>query len=253
MVRKRFGQHFLVDDALIDRIHKLLSVRETDSVLEIGPGRGALTQGLADSGAEMVAIEIDRDLIAQLRGRFPSSQFIEANVLEAESQLFSGKRIVGNLPYNISTPLLLRLTTVTDFVDAHFMLQREVVDRMTATHQTKEWGRLSVNVQLHWQIDRLFDVDPDAFEPAPEVTSSYVRIVPRSEVPAVDDRSIFDEVLRTAFSQRRKMVSNSLQAFGVRWDDIGLSDSLRADQLTVEDYVEIANSISSRRSSTDGG
>ncbi len=243
MPRKRFGQHFLVDQEVIDRILRVVAIRKSDDVLEIGPGRGALTAGLVKSTEKLDAVEIDRELIADLRARFPTACFIQDDVLNLSSESFRNKRIVGNLPYNISTSLLLRLVSVNDFFDMHLMLQKEVVDRMTAQPSSKSWGRLSVKVQRCWEIFRHFDVEASAFKPQPKVTSSLVRIVPLSDPIYVRDEYIFDNVLRSAFGQRRKKLANSLQQFAIEWEELGISRSKRADQLGVEDYVAIANSV----------
>lgn len=243
MPRKRFGQHFLVDREVIAHIHRVVGTRESDVVLEIGPGRGALTSGLINSGAQVIAIEIDRDLVVNLTTRFPSARVIEDDVLNVNSELFRNKRIVGNLPYNISTNLLLRLASRNDFKDMHLMLQREVVDRITASPSSKSWGRLSVKVQRFWEIYRHFDVDPEAFVPPPKVTSTFVRIEPLDNPIYVQDESVFDEVLRSAFSQRRKKLANSLSGLNVSWNDLEVSGTMRADQLGVEEYAAIANSL----------
>ena len=241
MPRKRFGQHFLIDPTSIDRIHRLISANDSDQVLEIGPGHGSLTRGLIDSGADVLAIEIDSDLVDELRIKFPTAKVVVGDILEACQELFEGKRIVGNLPYGISTPLLVRLTTMAGLLDMHFMLQREVVDRMTASPYTKEWGRLSVRVQWCWDVHRLFDVGPEAFSPMPQVNSSFVRIEPLANPLEIRNQSVFDQVLTRAFGQRRKKISNSLAGLELDWDAIGIDHSLRADQLNVEQYVAIAN------------
>lgn len=243
MPRKRFGQHFLVDQQVIDHIHQVIAIGESDVVLEIGPGRGALTAGLLQSAAELSAIEIDRDLVSLLRARFRTVCFIEADVLSVSEEIFRNKRIVGNLPYNISTSLLLRLVSLNEFLDMHLMLQKEVVDRMSADPCSKDWGRLSVKVQRIWEIYRHFDVEAGSFEPPPKVTSSFVRIVPLSDPIEVLDEHIFDNVLRSAFGQRRKKLANSLSQFDIQWEALGISGSKRADQLGVDEYAAIANSI----------
>ncbi|MCY3885166.1 MAG: 16S rRNA (adenine(1518)-N(6)/adenine(1519)-N(6))-dimethyltransferase RsmA [Gammaproteobacteria bacterium] len=243
MPRKRFGQHFLVDQKVIADIHRVVAIRTSDVVLEIGPGRGALTAGLVDSAAQVIAVEIDRDLAADLKVRFPSACLIEDDVLSVSGDLFRKKRIVGNLPYNISTNLLLRLASQNDFVDMHLMLQREVVERITAVPCSKSWGRLSVKVQRIWETHRHFDVAPEAFVPQPQVTSTFVRIVPLGNPVEIRNESVFDNVLRTAFSQRRKKLSNSLSQFEINWSRLGIDSAKRADQLGVMEYATIANSL----------
>lgn len=243
MPRKRFGQHFLVDQEVIARIHQVVAIQTSDVVLEIGPGRGELTAGLLDSAAQVSAVEIDRDLVADLSSRFPSARFIEDDVLNVSSDLFQNKRIVGNLPYNISTDLLFRLASQNEFVDMHLMLQREVVERITADPCSKCWGRLSVKIQRVWEIHRHFDVAPEAFMPQPKVTSTFVRIVPLDDPVVVINEPVFDKVLRSAFSQRRKKLSNSLSQFEISWSKLGIDSAKRADQLGVTEYATIANSL----------
>lgn len=243
MPRKRFGQHFLIDQEVIDRIHVLIALKETDHVLEIGPGRGELTRGLIASGANIVAVEIDTHLAANLRVKYSSVAVISGDALELAEKLFRRKRIVGNLPYEISTPFLLKLFSTPDIVDMHFMLQREVVERLTAVPATKDWGRLSVKAQQRWVVHRCLDVAPEAFWPSPQVDSSFVRIAPRSDPSFVKNQTVFDDVIRRAFGQRRKKISNSLVQLNVEWEQLGIDQSLRADQLTVGQYVTIANSL----------
>ena len=243
MPRKRFGQHFLVDQEVINHIHQVIAVRESDVVLEIGPGRGALTAGLLESTSRLSAVEIDRDLVVELRTRFRTACIVEADVLNVSGELFRNKRIVGNLPYNISTSLLLQLVSLNEFLDMHLMLQKEVVDRITAVPCSKDWGRLSVKVQRIWEIFRHFDVEAGSFEPPPKVTSSFVRIVPLKDPIELLDESVFDNVLRSAFGQRRKKLANSLSQFDIQWETLGISGSKRADQLGVEEYAAIANAI----------
>ncbi len=241
--RKRFGQHFLIDQTLIDQIHELIALKGTDQVLEIGPGRGALTKGFVASGAEVVAVEIDTDLVADLRTRYASANIIVGDALEVPEEWFRCKRVVGNLPYGISTALLLRLVSIAEIIDMHFMLQTEVVERLVAAPGTKEWGRLSVKTRRCWDVHRCMDAGPNSFWPKPQVSSSFVRIEPRKEPQIVNSQSTFDEVLKRAFGQRRKKISNSLATLNVEWERTGIDASLRADQLSVEQYVAIANSL----------
>ncbi|MCY4142408.1 MAG: 16S rRNA (adenine(1518)-N(6)/adenine(1519)-N(6))-dimethyltransferase RsmA [Gammaproteobacteria bacterium] len=243
MPRKRFGQHFLIDDELIDCIHQLISPKPADQVLEIGPGRGALTNGLVASGADVMAVEIDNDLAADLRTRYSAVKVVACDALKVPDEIFRQKRVVGNLPYGISTALLLRLVTISEIIDMHFMLQSEVVDRLVATPGTKDWGRLSVKTQQSWKVHRCLDAEPNAFWPKPQVNSSFVRIEPIVEPKFVKNQIAFDEVLRRAFGQRRKKISNSLEPLNIEWEQTGIDASLRADQLSVEQYVAIANSL----------
>lgn len=239
--RKRFGQHFLLDQTTRARIHDVLDIQPEHRVLEIGSGRGELTEGILQATDHLVAVEIDRDLSRDLRQRFPRLSVIEADALTVDTALFCERRIVGNLPYNISTPLLLRLTSSLECVDFHFMLQKEVVERLTAIPRTKAWGRLSVKVQQTFDVYPLFDVNPEAFEPSPRVLSTFVRLNYKSEPMLAQDPTLFDAILRKAFSQRRKTVANSLQSFKIDWERIGVSATSRADQLTIAEYIKISN------------
>lgn len=244
--RKRFGQHFLVDTEVIQRIISALALRTHDKVLEIGPGRGALTGSLVDLVDDLKAVEIDRDLSALLRVRYPTLTVIEDDVLSCDLGLAAGRRVVGNLPYNISTPLLNRLFDVSGLVDMTFMLQKEVVDRLSASPGTKSWGRLGIAAQYHCEVHSLFDVAPTAFEPRPKVTSSIVRLVPRAPDVAAKSVSRLQDVARIAFSQRRKRLSNSLKSLDVDWGQVGIDPGLRAEDVGVAGFVAIANSLPAR-------
>ena len=239
--RKRFGQHFLHDAGTLAKIHDALNVQPEDRVIEIGPGRGELTTGILRATNNVVAVEIDRDLSRQLRERFPRLKVIDADVLSLEASSFRGRRVLGNLPYNISTPLLIRMTATDDCIDLHFMLQKEVVERLLAVPGTKEWSRLSVKVQRIFNVQPLFDVEPAAFEPPPTVLSAFIRMTYKPDPLTPKIESLFDTILRQAFSQRRKTIANSLKSFQVDWARIGISRTLRADQLTVAQYVRIAD------------
>jgi 16S rRNA (adenine1518-N6/adenine1519-N6)-dimethyltransferase len=244
--RKRFGQHFLVDGSVIDRIVDAIDPQPGQALVEIGPGRGALTTPvLARSGA-LTVIELDRDLAARLR-RTPGLDVIEADVLNVDFARLpaaaSGAklRVVGNLPYNISTPILFHLLEASHVIeDQHFMLQKEVVERMAAAPGGKEYGRLSVMLQWRYEIEPLFDVPPEAFEPPPRVDSAVVRMRPLP-VPAGVDAALLTEIVKVAFSQRRKLLRNSLG----RWlADRGVSTAFdlhrRAEEVGVSEYLALA-------------
>ena len=244
--RKRFGQNFLTDDAVAYRMSSAIAPGPTDRLLEVGPGHGALTQVLYQTAvARYVAVEIDRDLIAPLSRSFPRLEVVNDDVLRVPLAplLRDGDwRVLGNLPYNISTPLLVRLFAHCDLIrDMHFMLQREVAQRLAAVPGTKQWGRLSVLAQYHCEIEQLFEVLPESFTPVPKVVSAVVRFVPRSEPLTLLDPERFDLVLRHAFSGRRKRLSNALKSIPVRWQDLALPADARADQMSVQDFVAIAN------------
>lgn len=217
--RKRFSQNFLHDAHYIARIVAAIAPQPGQHLIEIGPGLGALTEVLLARAGTMQCVEIDRDLAARLRERFPPGQLevIEGDALEVDwpsiARAAGGPlRIVGNLPYHISTPLLFTLMPIAPAVDdQHFMLQREVVERMVAAPGSKDYGRLSVTLQLRYRMTRLFDVPPGAFSPTPQVTSSVVRMrpLPASELPAVDF-PVIERVVAAAFGQRRKTLRNAL-------------------------------------------
>ncbi len=214
--RKRFGQHFLKDPGVIDAIIHAVGATKSDTVVEIGPGLGAITRSLAARAGTLHAIELDRDLITKLKREYDDAANVtvhEADALRFDySSLGESLRIVGNLPYNISTPLLFHLLNYRDcIVDMHFMLQKEVVDRMAANPGSKSYGRLGIMLGCHFQIDALFDVAKEAFDPPPKVTSAVVRLAP---LPAgtyvINDEDRLSRLVATAFSQRRKTIRNSL-------------------------------------------
>lgn len=244
--RKRFGQHFLNDSSVLDRIVAVVNPRSGDKVLEIGPGHAALTELLYPEAGTMVAVEIDRDLIAMLRARFSELEIVNADILKVDlDEILKGAdwRLVGNLPYNISTPLLAKLYGHLEHIrDMHFMFQRELSERLAAQPSTKDWGRLSVLTQYFCHVQPLFDVPPEAFSPPPKVESQVIRLWPRVDRRAVDQK-LLALVLRTAFSARRKRLSNALKSLSLSWDELaelGISQSQRPDQLGVDDYVNIA-------------
>lgn len=259
--RKRFGQNFLHDKSVIERIARAVSPRPGQHVVEIGPGKGALTRALLEAGARVTAIEIDRDLAAllreELRGELAAGRFslIELDVLDFDfSTLTStpdgngGLTVVGNLPYNISTPLLFHLLRYQHLIkDMHFMLQREVVDRLAAKPGGGDYGRLSVMVQYHCQVQMLFTVPPGAFSPRPKVESAIVRLTP-CRPPLFDavDMQLFAAVVREAFSQRRKTIRNTLRArlTAEQLDELGLDPGKRPEQISVADYVRITHFLS---------
>ena len=248
--RKRFGQHFLADPAVVDAIVAALAPREGDRLVEIGPGRGALTGALAASGARVTAVELDRDLVGPLRRRLPDVTVVEADALAVDLSALAGGeafRLVGNLPYNISTPLLNRLfdacASGLPLVDMHFMLQAEVVERLCATPGSKAWGRLSVIAQYHCEVAPLFTVPPDAFAPPPRVMSRFARLTPRSPDPAVDDVEALRTVLRVAFGARRKRLGNAVQSLGLDVAALGLDPGTRPDAVGLGGFVAMANRL----------
>ena len=248
--RKRFGQHFLVDEAVLDNIVRHIRPQPTDRMLEIGPGRGALTQLLCGELDELQAVELDRDLIAGLERRFSNLVLSQGDVLALDLGSYfasGGWRLVGNLPYNLSSPLLLALAPLgSSIIDMHFMLQRELALRLAAVPGTKSWGRLSVALQRFWQVETLFDVPPAAFNPPPKVMSQVVRMIPRRDLVTVADESVLNRVVAAAFGQRRKTLNNSLRDFGFDFAEFDLRPNQRAEEVSVEQFVAMANSFTRR-------
>lgn len=246
--RKRFGQHFLHDRTVVARIVAAVDPYPGDAVVEIGPGRGALTGPLLERLARLTVVEIDRDLAAQLRKAYPGDRLVvhEADALEFDFGLLPAPlRVVGNLPYNISTPLLFRLAAFAPRLrDLHLMLQKEVVERMVASPSSAAYGRLSVMLQYRFTIVRLFDVGAGAFRPPPQVGSSVVRMVPRPAA-ALGARSEawLARIVTAAFGKRRKQLRNALEGIVTEPQlvALGLSPVLRPENLSVADFVAIAN------------
>ena len=249
--RKRFGQHFLTDPGVIDAIIAAVAVRDDQAIVEIGPGQGAITKSLASRAKVLHAIELDRDLVAKLKRDYDHSRNViihEADALAFDfSALGDSLRIVGNLPYNISTPLLFHLLEYRDhIIDMHFMLQKEVVDRMAAPPGSKTYGRLSVMLGCRFSIEALFDVDRLAFEPPPAVTSAVVRLTPLpAETYAINDEDKFSRVVAQAFSQRRKTIRNSLRSVAdeALLESVGIDPGLRPEAIAIADYVRLANTL----------
>jgi len=237
--RKRFGQHFLHDPGVVRKIVAAIAPAAGDFIIEIGPGQGVLTLPLLELAGRMEVIEIDRDLAAALPAE--RIKVHVADALEFDFGVFpEGVRIVGNLPYNISTPLLFHLARYADRVrDMHFMLQLEVVERMVAKHSTPEYGRLSVMLQTRFRMEKLFRVGPGAFKPPPKVDSAVVRLVPLDE-PLGCDTEVFARVVREAFSARRKTLRNALSLASADYTELGINAGLRPENLPPADYVRIA-------------
>ncbi|HLK71274.1 MAG TPA: 16S rRNA (adenine(1518)-N(6)/adenine(1519)-N(6))-dimethyltransferase RsmA [Steroidobacteraceae bacterium] len=246
--RKRFGQHFLHDPAVISRIIDAVGLRPGDAAVEIGPGRGALTGALLQGAAELDAIEIDRDLAASLRERFaghPGFRLHVADALGIDWQVLGrqrGKplRIIGNLPYNIATALLFRLLASIEVLrDMHFMLQREVADRILAAPGTQAYGRLGVMLAPHFTAERVLDVGAGAFQPPPRVTSSVVRLTVRDAPPPPP---LYGRIVSAAFAQRRKTLRNALREHlsAEQIAAVGLDPGVRAERLTPADFAALA-------------
>ena len=252
--RKRFGQNFLHDAGVIDRILRAINAKAGDRLLEIGPGQGALTEGLLASGAQLDVIELDLDLIPILQARFgdnPRFRLNQGDALKfdfARLQAAPGSlRVVGNLPYNISTPLIFYLLDNAALIrDMHFMLQKEVVERLAAEPGSGDWGRLSIMVQYHCRVEHLFNVGPGAFNPAPKVDSAIVRLVPHAQLPhPARDHRLLERVVREAFNQRRKTLRNTLKGLldSEAIAAAGVDGSLRPEQLDLAAFVRLADQL----------
>ncbi|HLR30745.1 MAG TPA: 16S rRNA (adenine(1518)-N(6)/adenine(1519)-N(6))-dimethyltransferase RsmA [Paenalcaligenes sp.] len=249
--RKRFGQHFLHDLGIVDQIVRAIDPQPQDRIIEIGPGLSALTRPLLWRVPQITAIEIDRDLVAQLRQHpdLKSLEIIQADVLEVDFKQFGDNlRIVGNLPYNISSPLLFHLLQYVDQVqDQHFMLQKEMVERMSAQPGTRHYSRLSVMLQAKYRMMPLFDVPPEAFDPPPNVMSAVVRMRPLSAKRRLEPKSeaVFAQVVARAFSQRRKMLRRVLSDWQqwIDWQAFDAQDSFRAEQLSVTQFVALSDQL----------
>ena len=251
--KKALGQHFLHDRAVVDRIIRALALRPGERLVEIGPGGGALSFPLLDAHGELTVIEFDRDLVGPLaeaareHGRL---HIVHADVLSVDfSALAAGQpfRLVGNLPYNISSPILFHvLEHAAAVLDMHFMLQKEVVDRMGAAPGGKDYGRLSVMLQAYCEVTPLFNVPPAAFRPPPKVDSAVVRLrpLPPAEI-AVQDRRQFAAVVKQAFGQRRKTLRNALSgtASSEQMQAVGIDPGARAETIAVERFIALANAL----------
>jgi 16S rRNA (adenine1518-N6/adenine1519-N6)-dimethyltransferase len=244
--RKRFGQHFLVDASVVQRIVDAVDPRPGQALVEIGPGRGALTADLLARAQALTVIELDRDLAARLR-RVPGLEVVEADVLEVDiarvPTAAAGRklRIVGNLPYNISTPILFHLLESSDvIVDQHVMLQKEVVDRIAAAPASKDYGRLTVMLQWRYAIEPLFVVGPQAFDPPPRVDSAVLRMTPLPRREDVEP-ALLRELVTVGFSQRRKLLRHTLgRWFAARGAEIPFDLQRRAEEVPVEEWIELA-------------
>ena len=253
--RKRFGQNFLQDVGVIDRIASAINPQAEQHLVEIGPGQGALTEALITSGCKLDVIELDRDLVPGLLATFslkPGFSLHSADALKfdfrslpehSEQQL----RVVGNLPYNISTPLIFKLLENSQIIrDMHFMLQKEVVERLAASPGSKTWGRLGIMSQYLCQVEHLFDVPPEAFRPQPRVQSAIVRLTPWEESPwPACDPAMMRPVVQAAFAQRRKTLRNNLKGLidSTQLEALGIDPGARAETLKLIQFIEIANAI----------
>lgn len=251
--RKRFGQNFLTDQGIIQSIVRAIDPQPDDIMVEIGPGLGALTDPLLKILPRLHVVEIDRDIIARLENNYPKARLTihAGDALKFDfSSLGERIRVVGNLPYNISTPILFHLSEyVGNIIDMHFMLQKEVVERMVAAPSAPEYGRLSVMLQYRYAMELLFIVPPDAFHPAPKVESAIVRMIPYAQLPhPAQDEALFGAIVTAAFGQRRKTLRNTLRAYldDAGFAALGINPGLRAENLGVAEFVAIANHCSQK-------
>ncbi|ANC01402.1 MULTISPECIES: 16S rRNA (adenine(1518)-N(6)/adenine(1519)-N(6))-dimethyltransferase RsmA [Pseudomonas] len=252
--RKRFGQNFLHDAGIIDRILRAINAKAGEHLLEIGPGQGALTEGLLGSGAQLDVVELDKDLVPILQHKFADRDNFRLHQGDALKFDFNtlgvpprSLKVVGNLPYNISTPLIFHLLAHAGLIrDMHFMLQKEVVERMAAGPGGGDWGRLSIMVQYHCRVEHLFNVGPGAFNPPPKVDSAIVRLVPHEVLPhPAKDPALLERVVREAFNQRRKTLRNTLKGLldSQAIEAAGVDGSLRPEQLDLAAFVRLADQL----------
>lgn len=254
--RKRFGQNFLIDHGIIRDIVRAVHPHKEDCIVEIGPGKGAITQLLADSCDNLSVIELDRDLVPWLKVKFehhPNFQLFQADALQFDfAQLVKDNksiRIVGNLPYNISTPLIFHLLSYSTQVrDMHFMLQKEVVKRMAAKAGDSAYGRLGIMVQYYCDVENLFEVPPTSFDPAPKVDSAIVRLVPYKDLPyKATTIKTLENLVNVAFQQRRKTLRNALKQLLAPEiiEQLPIDTSARAEEISLADYVATSNLLDS--------
>ncbi len=252
--KKRFGQNFLVDTNIINRIIRAINPLAGQHLIEIGPGLGALTTHLVDKSCQLDVVEIDRDLAGKLRGQYADTSGFQLHLIDALKVDYGAfakgdqpLRIIGNLPYNISTPLLFHLLTYKACIhDMHFMLQKEVVDRLASAEGHKTYGRLSIMVQYHCHVEPLFVVPPSAFRPTPKVESAIVRLRPRERTTPVADPLFFAQMINACFQQRRKTLRNGLKLIlkELPADCLaGIDLGRRPETFSVEEFIQLANQL----------
>lgn len=252
--RKRFGQNFLVDESIIFQIIQSIMPMPGDHLVEIGPGLGAMTRPLLQAAKKMTVIELDRDLIEYLRS-LDGLTVINEDVLQVDLTKLAPKgeklRVVGNLPYNISTPIIFHLlSNVALISDMHFMLQKEVIERMAAMPGDSAFSRLSIMVQRYCEVVPLLEIPPQSFDPAPKVMSQFVRLIPYEGNPyGIENDADFFEIVKAAFSMKRKMLRNNLKGLltETEIEALGIAPTIRAENLAIEDFVKLSNYFSSRR------
>jgi len=238
--RKRFGQNFLVDDEIVNRIIAIISPKKSDNIVEIGPGMGALTFPLVEYLDHLNVIEIDRDLISLLKSKNQKKLTIyEADALKFDyDQISNNLRFVGNLPYNISSPLLFRLLSKKNqIIDMTFMLQKEVVDRIVAKHGSKTYGRLSVMMQAFFEVESMFTVPKESFEPQPKIESAILYLKTRSK-PLTQNTKLLEKIVKVSFSQRRKTLKNCLKSI-LNQEQTEIDLTQRAEMITIENFITL--------------
>jgi len=255
--RKRFGQNFLHDQGIIERIVRSVNAQASDNIVEIGPGQGAITAPLLQACSRLNVIEIDRDLIPILLAQF--AKYPDFNIHQQDVLTFDFKtlinetplRVIGNLPYNISTPLIFHLLEYTNSIrDMHFMLQKEVVQRLAADVGDKHYGRLTIMVQYYCAVEHLFAVPPECFNPQPKVDSAIVRLIPHASIPFVaKDFKGFAALVNASFGQRRKTLRNTLknlmpaEQLARLHDELGIDPTLRPEKISIQQFVTLSNFI----------
>ena len=249
-LKKKLGQHFLVDQNIINKLIKNISPNEEDFIIEIGPGDGALTKSILPYVKNICLIEKDEGLINDLNfilKTYKSSKVINQDVLEFDFNIFERPfRVIGNLPYNISTEIIFKMCKVDNVIDIHFMLQKEVVDRIVSKPNTKVYGRLSVMAQAYFNPKKLFDISENVFVPKPKVKSSFLRLLPRKSI-FIDNKHevIFYNIVKSSFEGRRKMIRQSLSKYlsDNDYNNFNINPKLRAENLTVNDYLLISKYV----------
>lgn len=245
--KKRFGQNFLVDDYIINRIIEIINPKKDDFIVEIGPGLAALTKPILEHVPHLNVVEIDRDIIAFLEKHFHDKLTIhstDALKFDFGAITPSKIRVIGNLPYNISTPLLFHLSQYKNILDMHFMLQREVVDRICAKPNNSDYGRLSVMLQYQFNCQKMLNVPHECFNPAPKVESAIVKLIPKAKDETIDAKKL-NQVVTSAFNQRRKTITNSLRNVisSEKLQELSIDIKKRAENLSVTDYINICKLI----------
>ena len=248
--KKRFGQHFIIDQNVIDKLVTNISPSKKDLILEIGPGNGAMTKYLINKVENMILIEKDTDLLEDLNiiiDEYPNCVLINNDILKYDlNQIDKRIRVVGNLPYNISTEIIFKMCSYNKIIDIHFMLQKEVVDRIIATRNMSNYGRLSVMTQAYFEVKKLFNISEHVFYPKPKVKSAFIRLKPKKYL--FDNKThenVFFEIVKDAFSGRRKMIKKSLSEYLVlsSFNELNINPEFRAENLSVNDYISISRYV----------